>query len=119
MLSPSARRALVWVGAGLALLLVLAWDDAASLHRVDSVHALHALPLPVRVEFPASIRSVRPSGAALIFDLENRGRISCYWRKPPAMHFFFPQDRVVVRAKMELTPRGKFCGVITLVPAAD
>ncbi len=110
-------RALAWMSIGLAALLALAWVDSASLVRVDSVNEINALSLPAEVEFSADIRSVRPSGGALIFELENSGRISCYWRKPPLLGFFFPRDKVRVRAKIEQTPRGKFCGVKELVIA--
>jgi hypothetical protein len=119
MLSREQVRSLGWVALGVVVLLALAWVDVSSLHHIDSVSSIHALPLPAEVEFSATIRSVRLSGAALVMDLEDRGRISCYWRKPPALHFFFPHDRVRVRAKIEQTPKGKFCGVRELVPIRD
>ncbi|QQR92645.1 MAG: hypothetical protein IPJ89_00155 [Candidatus Iainarchaeum archaeon] len=119
MIFSAQQRAMGWALLGIACLMGLAWMDAQALHHSSSLHALQSLPLPARVAFDASIVSVREVGSALLLELENNGKISCYWRKPPALRFFFPHERVRIQGKLELTPRGKLCVVDSLVRVTD
>ncbi len=111
-------RALGWISLGMICLLSVAWLEEQRVVFLDSLHDAHALPLPVRVVFTASIHSLRDSGGALVLELVNNGKLTCYWRKPPTLRFFFPGDRVRVTGKIELTPRGKLCVVDSLASAS-
>lgn len=109
------QRAVAWVLLGLVALLAIAWIESNQTRFVSSFYELQQLPLPAKVTFNASIMSVRASGPALIFELENQGKLTCYWRKPPSLQFFFPHERVRVEGKVERTPKGKLCVVESLV----
>jgi hypothetical protein len=112
-------RALGWLSLGVLCLVSVAWLEDSRVVFLDSLHDVQALPLPASVVFTASIISLRDSSGALVLELENNGKLTCYWRKPPALRFFFRGDLVRVMGKIELTPRGKLCVVESLASASD
>lgn len=100
---------LVLVGAGMEM------ASSHSVYRVEHISDVFSLPLPVRVELVGEISSPHFSGGALVFDLENKGRITCYYRHPPSLLSVFAGDEYVVRGRIEPTPRGRLCVVEELV----
>lgn len=98
-----------WILLGVSALLFLQTQSASSLHLVDGVHALYALPLPARTEFEAVVSQIRPSGSALVFEATHLGSITCYWRHPPALLPFFSGDTCRIHARIEQTVQGKLC----------
>lgn len=82
-----------------------------SLVHPTSIAEVYGLPLPVRVEMIGEVVSPRASGPAMVFDLVNEGRITCYQRHPSPVTPLFAHEWVVVRARIETTPKGKLCVV--------
>lgn len=105
---------LVLIGVGIELY------SSHSIVHPDSISDVFSLPLPVRVEMIGRVENPHSSGTALVFDLENEGSITCYHRHPSRVTPLFSGDWMVVRARMEATPKGILCvveGVTPHVPA--
>lgn len=101
---------LLLIGAGIEL-----YSSHSTVH-LPSVAAVFSLPLPVRVEMVGRVENPHFSGTAVVFDLENEGRITCYHRHPSKVLPLFSGDWMVVRARMEATPKGILCVVEEVTP---
>jgi len=82
----------------------------------SSIAEVLALPLPVRVEIVGRVVNPRASGPALVFELENEGRMTCYHRHPSSIFPLLSGDTVWVRARIEATPKGKLCVIEEVSP---
>jgi hypothetical protein len=85
--------------------------DTHSTASLSSISEAYALPLPHRVQMEGEIRSPHFSGQSLVFELSNRGTISCYFRHPPSSLFVFSKEWFVVHATLVSTSRGRLCVV--------
>ncbi len=86
----------------------LSVESVYSLARVSDIFSLS---LPARVQLEGSVKSPHFSGTALVFDLENEGRVTCYHRHPSPHFPLISNDVVRVIARIEQTPRGRLCVV--------
>ena len=107
-----------WMVLGLCLALFLQVWDSSHVQRVSDVSALHSLvSLPQRVIISGQIKNPHHSSNALVFELQNNGRITCYWRRVPENTFLFADENVTLRARIESTPTGKWCVIEKLEEA--
>ncbi len=108
----SSFSALRWIFLGIILALFLHVWDASHVLRVKDISEIHALSvLPQRVLIEGVVKSPRFSSNSLVFELQNNGRITCYWRRVPPNTFLFADENVFVHGKIDSTPRGKLCVV--------
>lgn len=101
---------LVLIGVGIELY------SSHSIVHPDSISDVFSLSLPVRVEMEGRVENPRSSGRAVVFELENEGSITCYHRHPSQIAPLFPGDVMVVRARIEATPKGVLCVVEEVTP---
>ncbi|MBM3282044.1 MAG: hypothetical protein FJY86_01730 [Candidatus Diapherotrites archaeon] len=81
---------------------------------VDYVSDALALPNGVRFLVQGEVFRPRVLTSALVFDISNRGVMTCYYRHPPESLFLFSHDWVVVRASLVSTINGRLCVVSSL-----
>ncbi len=89
-----------------------------SIVRPSNLAEVLSLPLPVRVEVEGYVVSPHSSGSALVFDVENEGRLTCYHRHPSPVFPLFSGDWIRLRARIEATPKGILCVVEEVLPRA-
>lgn len=85
--------------------------DTHSTTILSSVSDAYSLPLPHRIQVVGEIRSPHFSGKSLVFELVNKGTLTCYFRHPPSSLFVFSREWFVVHATLVSTPRGRLCVV--------
>jgi hypothetical protein len=97
----------------LALFLggVLETWNTTSIHSLHSILDAQTILLPARVQVEGEVKNVHYSGTALVFELENNGKITCYWRHPNPYRIPLAHDKIVVLARIESTPNGRLCVV--------
>ncbi len=101
----------LWLLLALGMGVFLEWNDAQSLHILSSVSDAYALSLPANVSFEGTVSNIRFSRLSVVFEMENKGIITCYFRHPPETFFLFSGERILVRGKIEQTPQGRLCVV--------
>jgi hypothetical protein len=104
-----------WVLFGLAIGLVLEAYHFSSQVEIVNNHEIFGLPLPSSVIVHGTVQNIRSSNGALVFDVENNGKITCYWRHPPENLFLFKNDFVKLSARIDPTPSGRLCIVLDLI----
>jgi hypothetical protein len=105
-----------WFFIAMMMGLSLELSAASSTLVLSSVSGIHSLSfLPQNVQLEGIIQSPHFSGSALVFELENGGRITCYHRHPSLTIPVFSGDRYRVLARIESTPKGKLCVVEEMV----
>ncbi len=109
------RVALQWIFLALACGVALHVYDAHSLVRPSTIQDLYSHSPPFRVEVSGELTHFRISGGAWVFDLDNNGTITCYYRHPPSVVSVFNHDHVTVRGRVDPTPRGRLCVVEELM----
>ena len=105
----SIPQPLPWLVLGVALLLFLQAQNTSSIRFVSEIQTLHSLPLPARTTFEGTLSGVHFSGSALVFEVSNRGKITCYWRHPPLLLSLLSGEVCFIQARVEQTLRGKLC----------
>lgn len=103
----------VWLVVLFACVLFLEWSDHDFV-PVSTVSDAQTLPLSTRFSVEGELVNSRPRVDALVFDLSNRGIMTCYFRHPPSLLFLFPHDWVVVRGSIVQTAQGRLCVVSSL-----
>lgn len=98
-----------WLVIGLLAGAGVEWFQSHSIQQVNGLHALQGLPTPSEVMLQGVVSHLQFNRLSWVFDLENAGKITCYWRHPPQIKSFGNGDFIRIRARMERTPDGLLC----------
>ena len=100
-----------WIVLGLALGAAIEWIEINSWKNINELQALQAMQTPSNVMVHGVISNLRFSRLSWTFDLENAGKITCYWRHPPELKSISNGDFIRLRVRLERTPNGLLCVV--------
>jgi hypothetical protein len=89
------------------------WSDSDFV-PVSFVSDALSLPSSTRFSVRGEVLNPRLQTNALVFDVSNRGNMTCYYRHPPSTLFLFPHDWVTIRASFVQTIQGRLCVVSSL-----
>ena len=108
-----------WLVLGLILGLCIEFIEINSWKEAGALHSINSFSTPSNVIVQGIVSNLRMQRLSWVFDIENAGRITCYWRNPPEFNVFANGDFVRLRARIERTSTGLLCIVRELVRDAD